>query len=89
MRQVSTTAGRSLHPEDLPGHGAPPRPTASTLADEENGLGKHPRVMRDRRLTLAKRLAEVRCIRDDIAQRVDRLIAEVLDDPGGAASSAT
>ena len=33
-----------------------------------------------------KELAEVRCIRDDIAQRVDRLIAEVLDARGGAAS---
>jgi len=36
-----------------------------------------------------KELAEVRCIRDDIALRVDRLIAEVLDDPGGAAPSAS
>ena len=32
-----------------------------------------------------KELVEVRCIRDDIALRVDRLIAEVLDDRGGAA----
>jgi len=33
-----------------------------------------------------KELAEVRRIRDDIAVRVDRLIAEVLDARGGAAS---
>ena len=34
-----------------------------------------------------KELDEVRRIRDDIAQRVDRLIAELLDATGGAASS--
>ena len=34
-----------------------------------------------------KELAEVRRIRDDIALRVDRLIAELLDEPGGPASS--
>ena len=34
-----------------------------------------------------KELVEVRCIRDDIALRVDRLIAEVLDEPGSGGES--
>ena len=34
-----------------------------------------------------KQLEEVRSIRDDIAQRVGRLMADLLGDPGGAGSS--
>ena len=36
-----------------------------------------------------KPLEEVRRIRDDIAQRVDRLMTELLGDPGGAVSRDT
>ena len=36
-----------------------------------------------------KDLAEVRRIRDDIALRVDRLVSEVLGDPGGAPTPAS
>jgi arsenate reductase len=34
-----------------------------------------------------KELVEVRCIRDDIALRVDRLIAEILDEPASGRES--